>query len=77
MRFLTESSEAREAERAERERQRQREREAERDKAEAQARYARRMRWAAVFCGALAVVAAAGGGPRSSPWSRAENRRKH
>jgi WD40 repeat protein len=57
MHFLTESSDAREAERAGREQQRQREREAEREKAQAQARYALRMRWAAVFCGALAVIA--------------------
>jgi uncharacterized protein YecT (DUF1311 family) len=35
----------------------EREREAEQEKAEAQARYARRMRWAASFSGALAVVA--------------------
>ena len=61
MRFLTESSEAREAERAERERQRQREREAEREKAEAQARYARLMGWAALVSGALALVALGGG----------------
>jgi len=49
MRFLTESSEAREAERAERQRQRQREREAEQEKAEAQARHARFTHWAAII----------------------------
>ena len=57
MSFLTQSSEAREAERAERQQQRRREREAEQEKAEAQARYARRMRVAAVLSGALALVA--------------------
>ena len=57
MRFLTESSEAREAQRAEREEQRRRELEAEQEKAEAQARHARHMLWAALFSGALAVVA--------------------
>jgi tetratricopeptide (TPR) repeat protein/energy-coupling factor transporter ATP-binding protein EcfA2 len=57
MGFLTESSEAREAERAERQLQRQRELAAEQEKTEAQARYARRMRWAALFSGALAVFA--------------------
>jgi WD40 repeat protein/energy-coupling factor transporter ATP-binding protein EcfA2 len=61
MRFLTESSEARDAERAERERQRQREREAEREKADAQARYARLMGWAALVSGALFLVALGGG----------------
>ena len=44
MDFLTQSSEAREAERTERQQQRQRELEAAKEKAEAQARYARRMR---------------------------------
>ena len=57
MDFLTESSAAREAERAEREQRRQRELEAEQEKADAQARYARRMRLAAVFSFAFAVVA--------------------
>jgi WD40 repeat protein len=57
MGFLTESSAAREAERAEREQRRQRELEAEQEKADAQARYARRMRLAAVFSFAFAVVA--------------------
>ena len=56
-RFLTESSAAREAERAERQQQRQREREAQQEKAEAQARYARRMRRAAFISSALAGVA--------------------
>ena len=72
MRFLTESSEAREAERAERERQRQRELEAERDKAEAQARYARLMGWAALVSGALFVVALGGG-----MWAHEASRTAH
>src|SRR5205085_2531587 len=59
MQFLTESSEARDAERAERAQQRQRERDAEREKGEAQARNARRMFWGAVVCGVLAAVAGA------------------
>ena len=61
MRFLGESSEVREAERAERERQRRRELEAEREKADAQARYARLMGWAALVSGALFLVALGGG----------------
>jgi TPR repeat protein len=57
MDFLTQSSEAREAERTEREQQRQRELETAKEKAEAQAKEARRMlRWA-VLCGGLAVFA--------------------
>ena len=55
--FLTASSEARDAERAERESQRQRERDAEREKVEAQARNARRLFRAAMATGAVAVVA--------------------
>jgi WD40 repeat protein len=55
--FLTESSQAREAERAERQLQRQRELDAEHDKAESQAKNARRMLWAAVICGSLALAA--------------------
>jgi WD40 repeat protein len=61
LRFLTESSQAREAERAEREQRRQRERAAEQEKTEAQARYARRMLVAALFGGALAATAVAAG----------------
>jgi hypothetical protein len=61
MRFLTESNEAREAERAERERQRRRELDAAREKAEAQARYAQRMLLWAVISGALAAIAVGGG----------------
>jgi WD40 repeat protein len=59
IRFLTESSEAREAERAERLRQRQREREAEyeQEKAKVQAGYARRMLTAAVVSAVFAFVA--------------------
>ena len=59
MDFLTQSSEAREAERAERERQRQSQREfaAEQEKAKAQARFARRMRWAAFLSGTLGMLA--------------------
>jgi energy-coupling factor transporter ATP-binding protein EcfA2 len=57
MGFLTESNEAREAELAERQQQRERELAAEREKGNAYARYARRMRWAAVGSGALALVA--------------------
>src|SRR5712691_4996075 len=57
MGFLTESSEAREHERAEREQQRRRELEAEQEKAETQAKYARRMRRVAVLTGGLAVIA--------------------
>ena len=57
MRFLTESSEARDAERAERQSLRQREREAEQEKIEAQARNARRLFRAALVTGAVAVVA--------------------
>src|SRR5262249_51559059 len=53
MRFLTESSKARDVERAERLEQRRRELAAEQEKAEAQARYARRMLAAALFSGAL------------------------
>jgi formylglycine-generating enzyme required for sulfatase activity len=49
MDFLTRSSEARDAERAERERTHQREIEAEQEKAAAQAKYAQRMRWAALI----------------------------
>ena len=61
MRFLAQSSEAREAERAEREKQRRRELEAEQEKAQTQARYARRMRWAALSGVTLAVVAVVAG----------------
>jgi WD40 repeat protein len=57
MRFLTESSEAREAKRAERERLRQRELDAEHEKVATQARNARRMLWAAVISSAFAAVA--------------------
>jgi WD40 repeat protein len=57
MQFLTESSEARDAERAERAQQRQRERDAELEKAESQARNARRMLVATVICGVLCVAA--------------------
>ena len=57
MDFLTQSSEAREAERTERQQQRQRELEAAREKAEAQAKYARRMRLGAILCGALVGLA--------------------
>ena len=59
--FLTESSQARDAERAERQLQRQRELDAEHDKAETQAKNARRMLWAAVISSAFATVAIAGG----------------
>jgi WD40 repeat protein/energy-coupling factor transporter ATP-binding protein EcfA2 len=58
MQFLTESSEARDAERAERAQQRQRERDAELEKAEARARNARRMRAAAVVSSVFFVIAA-------------------
>ena len=57
MGFLTESNEAREAERAERQQRRERDLAAEQEKAKAQARYARRMRLAALASGALALVA--------------------
>ena len=57
MDFLTQSSEAREAERTERQQQRQRELEAAKEKAEAQARYARRMRLGAISCCVLAGIA--------------------
>jgi energy-coupling factor transporter ATP-binding protein EcfA2 len=57
MQFLTESSEARDAERAERAQQRQRDRDAELEKAAAQARNARRMLAATVVCGVLCVAA--------------------
>ena len=62
MPFLTQSSDAREVERAERTRQRRRELEAEQEKAETQARYARRMGWWALFSGALTLVAVIGSG---------------
>lgn len=55
--FLTKSIEARETMRAEREEQSRRELKAEQEKVETQARYARRMRWAALFSCALAVIA--------------------
>src|SRR5262249_39711372 len=61
LRFLTESSRARDVERAEQLEHSRRELAAEQEKAEAQARYARRMRWAAVFSGALAVAAIGAG----------------
>jgi WD40 repeat protein len=57
MNFLTESSEAREAERTERQRLRQRELDAEHEKVLTQARNARRSLWAAVISSALAAVA--------------------
>ena len=57
MGFLTQSSEARDAERSERQRQRQRELEAEQEKAAIQARNAKRMGAATIFCAALAAVA--------------------
>jgi WD40 repeat protein len=57
MQFLSESSEAREVERAERQRQRQRELDAQREKAETQARYARRRLWATVVSVVFAVAA--------------------
>jgi WD40 repeat protein len=75
MHFLTESSEAREAERTERERQRQRELENERQKAEARARYARRMLWAAMVCGTLCVLAVGGGSLAWWAWSIAETKK--
>jgi formylglycine-generating enzyme required for sulfatase activity len=57
MDFLTRSSEARDAELAELERTRRHEIEAEQEKAAAQARYARHMRWAALFStSALALL---------------------
>src|SRR5208337_714439 len=56
MGFLTQSSVAREAERAERQQQRQRELLAEREKAEAQARKAQHMLWVAVVSSAAFVV---------------------
>ena len=62
MPFLTQSSDAREAEREERARQRRRELEAEQEKARTQVRYARRMRWWALFSAVLAVVAVIGSG---------------
>jgi len=57
IRFLTESAEARDAERAERQSLRQRERDAELEKIEAQARNARRLFRAALATGVVAVVA--------------------
>ena len=57
MQFLTDSSEARDAERAERAQQRRRERDAELEKAASQARNARRMLVATVVCGVLCIAA--------------------
>ncbi len=57
MGFITQSSEAREAEWTEQRERRQRELAAEQEKAKAKDRYARRMRWAALSSGALALVA--------------------
>jgi hypothetical protein len=54
MGFLTESNEAREAERTERQQRRERDLATQQEKAKAQARYARRMRLAALASGALA-----------------------
>ena len=56
MDFLTESSEARQAERAERQRQRQREREAEQEKADAKARHARFTHWVAISGAAVVLL---------------------
>jgi WD40 repeat protein len=57
MQFLSESSEAREAERAERQRLRQRELDAQREKAESQARNARRRLWLTGISIAFALAA--------------------
>jgi hypothetical protein len=54
MGFLTESNEAREAERTEQQQRRERDLATQQEKAKAQARYARRMRLAALASGALA-----------------------
>jgi WD40 repeat protein len=74
MHFLTESREQREAERAARARQRQREREAEQEKTAAQARYAQRMRWAALFSAALALLAMVFGA--MALWAKQDARRE-
>ena len=76
MDFLTQSSEAREAERTERQQQRQRELEAAREKAEAQVKYARRMRLGAILCGLLAGFAMISGIYAYRLYLSAESQRK-